>query len=721
MLHAALDRKVKTGMRAVEGGIDIDASTDKFMLDLYTLMAVAESKYTKLKALGLVPPGVLARVEGSKRIENGEEVFGAFHDPYEFLAYGLTEAPMQSFLKAIKFADKRTAFSRFISAIRSVLGVPVGETNALVALVNVADTVLRARQTKEMQAAYVQTSPSAQKGIDEQKKLDVKVKRELAKLRKTVSRQEMAKQASVLQLLRDPTENPGALANVVDGMSLSAAKVVLKVFTNDGLASVAKASGLPSVEDATNYITSMNGMTAQLMEGAQDTIGNVYRAFAEDSTLHNKLRDVIYTATTSNVDPATNKSSAELNKMWNALGEVGQREYVRLRDYYKTMLDTYSSLLDRQIAELDLEPEQKKKLLAAIRKKYEAQSKIEPYFPLARFGKYYVGLGVAAKREFYMFETRAEQQELLKAIAKERGTTVKNLIADFDDVSVGDNSAAARSEVMSSDSSQELKKLFEAIDNTKFEGDADVIKTELKDAVYQLHLSTLPQQALRNQFQNRKNTTGYDTDVIRAFAKASSGNAYQLARVAYMQRVTRSAKAARKNSKNNATLQMYADELDVRVALELESAASRDLILNKLATYANRAAFFHFLSGISSALLQPMQLITVGFNALGADHGYVATTKELVKLFTGFGKEFAITKKNADGTITYTPPTIRYSKSMQVNEEERRALYDMLGSGVADETLGRELLEFKDRPSADYKSKSKTRSTCDNYWLDAPF
>ncbi len=731
VLHAALDRKLKIGINAARGDVAIDKGTMDFLTDIYDLMDVAQEKFLDIDDLGKAPPALKKLVATSlRRDANGEMELGIFTDPWEFLAYGLSDPVMQSFLKRVPWPDQRNALTKFVDAIRKVLKLSStyspklmalifakdkilskkmlreelglrksSSSNALLGLASTAEKILSARQTKEMQEDYQLLSASAQEAVRTQEQLDKDVNVAIAKVRKSDRRRKVAQGASKLQLLRDPRKNAAALAEMFRGAKVLAKRIIGNVYTNDALAAIAKAAGLPSVEDTTNLIQRMHGMTGQMLEAAQDTMGNVYRAMKNDPALNGKLKEIIHVATLSRVDPAKNKTNAKLNKMWDGLGEVGQREYLRLRDYYKTMLDTYSALLDKQVQDLDLTQEQKAKLLSEIRKKFEAQAKIEPYFPLARFGEHWVGLGKGKKREFYMFETRAEQQALLKSIAEERGVTVKELLAD--DVSFGMGAKEARSSMLSS--SQELKDLFGAIDSTNFAGDADIIKDQLKESIYQLYLASMPQQNLRTQFINRKDITGFETDVLRSFAKTASGSAYQLSRVAYMQRIVNAAKAAKKNAKNNEDLMVYSQELDKRVALELDNSSTRDSILNKVATYANRAAYLHFLSGASSALLQPMQLLTVGFNVLGARHGYANATKELLNTFK-IWNELGYHKKNADGTVSWVMPSIRYSKSMAVNTEERNALFDMLGTGVADETLNNEIVDRKTMPTEAYGS-----------------
>lgn len=709
VLHAALDLKIKTGINAAVKGLEVDRGTEQFLDNVYELMELAEDAFVEMYSNGTAPPALVQLMRSSARKDaDGNVEFQMFKDPYEFLAYGLSDNVMQGFLKRLPgLDDSRNAFTKFVDAIRRVLGLESGQTNALLGLIDVADRVLMARQTAEMKEAYknkdTEDSPSLQEIERTQKEIDKGVTVAVNKTGKSRKSRETAEQSAALQLLRDPRKSADAFVEILRGLNLKRKSLVLNVFTNDALAEVSRKAGLSSVGKATSLIQDMHGMTGRLIEAATGVVGNIHRAFTRDPALREKLEDIVHVATIANIDPAVDKRSKKLNEMWIALGEDGQRQYTRLRDYYANMSELYSKLLDDQVNNLSLGAAEKANLLSKIKVMYETGSKIKPYFPLNRRGEYAVGLGTGNNREFYMFESRAEQQALIKAIAKERGVSVAEL-KQSDDISIINGASTLRNNAAPSGS--ELRAMFDLIDATDFSQAPIDTKDSLKEAVYQMYLASMPQQNLRKQFLNRKNITGFDTDILRNLAQTASNHAYQLARVKYVPQIRLAAKEARNNSKNNEDLFAFVDELDKRVKLEVEATNTRGGLLESIATIANRAAYIHFLSGASSALLQPMQLVTVGFNVLGARHGYAKATVEIMKMMKVFN-EFGVTKKNDDGSISYVMPSIRYSKNMSINEEERRALFDMLGTGVADETLNNEIVSRKDMPTDEFGTKTQ--------------
>ena len=709
VLHAALDLKIKIGINAAVEGLNVDKGTEQFLDNVYELMELAEDAFNEMYSNGKAPAALVQLMRSSaRRNADGKTEFQIFRDPYEFLAYGLSDDVMQGLLKRLPgLDDSRNGFTKFVDAIRRVLGLEFGQTNALLGLIDVADRVLMARQTAEMKKAYknkdAEDSPSLQEVERTQKEIDASVNAALKKTDKSRKSRETAEESSKLQLLRDPRNNAETFVEILRGLNLKRKSIVLNVFTNDALAEVSKKAGLSSVGKATGFIQDMHGMTGQLIEAATAVVGNVHRAFTADPALREKLENLVHTATIANIDPAIDKRSKKLNDMWEALGDVGRREYVRLRDYYGTMSELYSKLLDDQVNNLSLGAAEKANLLSKIKAMYETGSKIKPYFPLNRRGEFAIGFGTGKNREFYMFESRTERQALVKAIAKERGISVDELLTSKEVTIINGVSTLRKSAFESSSS---LRDMFDTIDAMDFSKAPIDTKESLKDAVYQMYLANMPQQNLRKQFMNRKNVTGFDQDILRNLAQTGSNHAYQLSRVKFVPKIRLAAQEARNNSENNEDLFAYVDELDKRVKLEVEAKDSRGGLLDSIATFANRAAYIHFLSGVSSALLQPMQLVTVGFNVLGARHGYAKATVEIMKMMNIFN-EFGVSKKNADGSISYVMPSIRYSKNMSINQEERRALFDMLGTGVADETLNNEIVSRKDMPTDEFGTKTQ--------------
>ena len=706
VLHAALDHKLKVAWNAAMKGVkDIDARSMEFLNDITQLMEDVQEYFLDMQELGITPAAVNQVVRSTARTDaNGNVELGIFTDPWEFLAYSLSDGTMMSFLKQLPGVQQRSAFGRFVDMVRKVLGLAPGETNALTSLIDVSDRVLRSRQTWSMKTVYKGLGASAQEALRTQAEIDKDVAQAESKVDKSRSNQELAEGSNILQNLRDPRRLANSLHLAVSGLPMHVKRFVLKAFTLDALASSAKDAGLGRVEEAANLIQRMHGMTSQLIEAGSDTIGNVYRAIVADPSLRRKLEKLAYMSTIAQIDPSVDKRSKRMNELWDALGERGQQEYVRLREYYENISALYTKLLDDQVKSLDLSASDKTNLLTKLKTVYEPADQIKPYFPLVRRGDYWLSVGTGNNREFYMFQKRSEREAVLKQVAKQKNMSVEQLLTDKE-VGIGNSIAELRKATMGS--SKLLRDLFDAIDKMDMGKKPAEAREALKDSVYQLYLHTMPDQSLRRQFINRKNITGFSTDLMRDFSESAVNNAYQLSRIKYAGQIRRTAEMASRAAENNEQLMPYAEELTARVNDELPGGSTPSNIsktMDRVATFANRAAYIHYLSGASSALLQPLQLFSVGLNVLGAKYGYAKSMGELMKM-AAVWNQFGVHKQNADGTTSLTMPSIRYSKNIELNEEERRALKRILGTGVADITLNNEIVSRKDMPTEKYGTK----------------
>jgi hypothetical protein len=93
-------------------------------------------------------------------------------------------------------------------------------------------------------------------------------------------------------------------------------------------------------------------------------------------------------------------------------------------------------------------------------------------------------------------------------------------------------------EVRPGQSVELLKATFTEIDkikNTLLQNPADFAKVieDLKDSIYDLYLTTLPEQSFRKSFITRKDRAGYSPDVVRNFSLSVSHMASQLSRIEY--------------------------------------------------------------------------------------------------------------------------------------------------------------------------------------------
>ena len=349
--------------------------------------------------------------------------------------------------------------------------------------------------------------------------------------------------------------------------------------------------------------------------------------------------------------------------------------------------------------------------MAEIKKLYEVDKRIVPYFPLVRNrGDFWLRIMQGTKKEFYTFGTVAERDAVMREAAKRMGISVDDMLKDKKIADAGDDLTSYR--IDASDSSGMLKDTFAKIDSIKNTGSqtpAQFTKTmeDLKDSIYDLFLTTMPDQSFRKSFIERKDTIGYNVDIVRNFSTSAMHMASQLSRIAYSTPLRNSLLAAQKSLEGNPDKPKYerfVQEMSRRVRLELHpfenppTGISKDVqdIGAAVGSFATRLSFLHYLSSASSALIQ-YTAVPYGMANLGARHGYTETAVELAKL-TRLWKEFDIRKKNADGSTSIIMP-----RMSGLNADEERALRDMGRRGV-DITLTNEMLGQGRLSSAAYQA-----------------
>jgi hypothetical protein len=244
-------------------------------------------------------------------------------------------------------------------------------------------------------------------------------------------------------------------------------------------------------------------------------------------------------------------------------------------------------------------------------------------------------------------------------------------------------------------------------------------KSRLKDAVYQMYLMSLPDQNFRKKFISREGITGFSTDLLQNFSDTASSMSVQLARIKYGRKIRNSLLAARKSIANRPELVPYTEEMGTRVELELPVNYDESKITkytDAAANFGTRAAFLYYLSGASSALLQPISIVQFALPLLGARHGYGATAIEMSKMMKVWNA-YGISRKNSDGTTTYIMPTLRNSRAVLMDSVEKRAMDHMIGRNIGQITLAGELMARKNVPTE--KVLSTKRRIAKGVWWGA--
>lgn len=302
-----------------------------------------------------------------------------------------------------------------------------------------------------------------------------------------------------------------------------------------------------------------------------------------------------------------------LKERFDALPDEAKEIYQQVRDAYSKRADGMLHALVKRIGGLEIGETEKKALVARVRAHFDSARVEGPYFPLARFGNYWVSAKKGDETVFKMMESQAQQRRVHKAFA-EQGYTVKAGMKIDMARALDGASGSFMSEVVA----------------TMNRGG---VSQETTDEIYQLYLRTLPDLSVRKNFIHRKGTPGYDSDALRAFAGQMFHGAHQLARLESSQDLE---KSIRQLTSDAAAL-ADSDDLDVSNAagrMVNEMKKRHEWVMNpKDAGWVQKvsSANFAFYLGATpaAAMVNMTQTYVMTYPALAAKFGWVKAFAEL--------------------------------------------------------------------------------------------
>jgi hypothetical protein len=703
ILHAATNRRIITGGLAI---IKPSDPLKLFLKELNDLQDTARRQYEKLVAAGNAPPRLQAIVKAEPNI---------FNSPDEFLAYGMSDPTFQEFLMGVQ--GKRqdaSGFSNFVRSIRELYNFNASDTNAFTDLIDLTDKILGA-EPRSINAGTTKARLLSQKlpfeelmdqfdsEADKKPKRTVKerdndVAIALNKVETSTNVEDLAKGIESLVENRNAYEAKGMLGKITENLDYKALQQTVKLPTFNFLAEWAKDKKIPELVNTQVLLQRMIGESQQFLAGAEQIISGLKRGYKADPTLERKKFEAfVYATTLAEVDPSDTNArerSKVLDAKYAELGPTGQRMYKQVRDYYESVAELYSDLLDAQIQNIQgMSPDDKSKLMLVIRKTFESDARIRPYFPLVRRGDFWLAIGSGDTREFYLFESLVERNDVARKLAWDRRRTLAELEGDKE-FELGNDLASLRAKTK--DSSEMLKQVFSAIDGmSNSMGDdkaSNDVKEGLKDAVYQIYLNTMPEQSFRKQFTHRKGRTGFSTDLQQNIATTAAKQAIQLSRLKYAPLLRNSVSAAKDSIAGRAELSPFVQEARRRVDMAL--SGERGGTGEAIAGAANKLSYVWYLSAASSALIQPTSVFLTGLPILAANHGdSIGAAKELAKMVLLIN-QYSVFRTNSDGSTSPSAPSIANSQSL--SEDEREAVREMTARGVSQSTYASLVWGYKD-------------------------
>lgn len=592
LIHAATITRIQQLQRSKRSGTTARRAVD----DLERLQRSARKAFEEL------PDN--ARYDSAER----QALDSATQSVSELLAYGLTDPAVARFLSSDVGTAKRGSWGRFVDNIRRVLNLQKS-TPGQRKLVEAFDELLKPAQTasanietvvtpdvptaEDRQRAAAQAEQQQQQTVEELSEdqpteiLAQRIAKRLPQQAKPIGPirnfWRSTRQSRLALLSRDQLAEtaPEQIASEVKefvriaeqqdadrNQTLSSDGALQnrwrRLADKDGKTN-AKFGELTGLTTVYAYDpTRVEGYRPLIDEGRYLSLRRVLENQFHDARTESSRQQVRSELTRLNKqwaeEQARSRAKPNIDKLWGELPTEWRKLYVDLRDHYAKRRKQMYAALKQRIERLESSETARNALMEKLRIAFESNEVKGPYFPLARFGDYFVTVKKGDEvQEFMLFETEKSMLQARKEILESDRELTE------DDVQAGKRHAQ----------SVEWKhvdpKFATTVTNLLKEGGSEQSRQErldIADQVWQLYLQSLPELSVRKQFIQRKKTAGWSRDALRAFSRLSLHSAHHLARLnnadklaSAVERIREKAQSI-KNPREQIVAQDYATEFE---------------------------------------------------------------------------------------------------------------------------------------------------------------
>ncbi|MGD9643795.1 MAG: PLxRFG domain-containing protein [Elusimicrobiales bacterium] len=452
-------------------------------------------------------------------------------------------------------------------------------------------------------------------------------------------------------------------------------------------------------KDAEDMVGVMHDATIAGTDPAEDFVTGVFAlhtgeamSLADPKAIHKRITDMSRAAREAGKEDVIERLRADRKRLMKEakveearvaaypalqarfarLPEDAQKLYRKVRDEYRDRSEATQLALLERIGGLQIPGKEKAKLSDQVRTMFESARVHAPYFPLARFGEYWLSatMMVDGKPEtsFHLAETKADRDRIETEL-KADGWTIKARGVKLDNVKAVDGASGSF--------------VANVIQQLRVAG----VDDQIQDEVYQLYLRTLPDLSVRKNFIHRKKTAGYSNDALRAFAAHMNHGAHQLARLENSPFLEAEVEDLRKAAKAAAEDEGGAGDKMARAYNELTKR--HEWVMNPQdAGWVQKVSSINFMwyLGVSpaAALINLLQTWNVSYPVLASKFGWGKALSEV-------NKAMAATIRTG-GNIAKTA----------ANDAERQALQALQDMGAIDKTLAHDLAGIGDTESTNF-------------------
>ena len=582
-----------------------------------------------------------------------------FTDLDEFVAEAYTNKDFQKFLKGLQYemAGPKTAWSRFMQ----VVGKLFGNQNVLFHTLAKTELLFSANTDSSSSGLTISPMGRPRKNTSKTPKPVVTTK---------VNNKENIGNALINDAISGRMTwknlNKKNLIMWLSSQKDQRRKFLLGGFTLDQITDM--------VGEAMPYFKQYRDEKDAMINTRNQILGESEQSIAQWSSLQQKNPDkakqldtAMIEATFAKVDPdpkgkgydakklKQTKAGKQAQAAWDAM-EIGPdgaeaiKIYRDVRNFYERRMNEYIRIVLQRLA-LNMKSKDipNAEIKKAIEDKYAALSAdiIKPYFPIKRFGEFWLQVGKGKSKIFMQFEDATSRniaiQDEIKRLVQEKMSANASISEDRaraqakDELTAG-NSFSTQFNAKLADA-QHMDSIYELINKTtadvQTKTDPDKVESlrkNLLDGFDQWYLELMPSQSIRKMFIHRKNVPGLSGDMFRAFAESRQRIAYQRSRFEHLPQLFQKIDLANDALKfmpleESTKWRDYVRELE----LNLKTAVLEPPKQSSFTTFATQAGFLYYLTSPASAIVNAMAIPGIYIPAANPKYGTTNVTTSLAR------------------------------------------------------------------------------------------
>ena len=685
---------------------------------------------------------------------------------HEFIAEAFSNRDFQKILRSL-YAENKTnqsTWSKFIQYISKLIGVD----NVLFQTMANTDVLFSAREesTTNVNTFNPGTAiPQNSISLDNTSKFEDEKQPKIAKsiaAKKGKFRANTAERTGMLGTIGDliRSHTPWSKVNKRKFVSNLASvreeyrRALLGALTLDQLSDLV-GDNIPQFKDYVKEVDAMIYTRNKILAEGDTAIKLWSQLIQSNPDKAQQLHEVMLNATIDQIEADTTGPAHDaanwhnvdkrFKDAWNKMvdgtedGRTALKIYREVRDFYKRRMDEYIAIqAERTHARLKSEGLSEKEINDELVKLKNniAKDALKIYFPLKRFGEFWLQTGKGKSKTFQQFETAgarddAYEQELERLIKKEKGKStfikgtsdeeVLRQVEENGDIQAGNNF----SEILNSNLSDwaHLESLKSLVDKSTEDilgsSDAKVLadpigalSDQVKDQLGQMYLELMPNESIRKMFMHRENIPGASIDMLRAFEVSRLRMAYQRSRFEHLPQLftdLRSAQVRLKSLPAREALKYrdYVHELE----LNLKTAILNPPKQSGIVTALNQFGFINFLTAPASFMINLLGVGGVWAPAANARYGLKNTASAFAKFNrmlggTGFVNEtsgryefLSLARANMEGM------DVKDKNGNSIGKTYADVYQDGVRRGTIDVTLSHEAAQIGEKPSNQYTGR----------------